>query len=465
MAIARNLRSLLLLPHTLWKKQHADHSAKIQLRQPLVLLVLLGLLGWYIAAPSPVVALSLALLAGLVGSGAFWAAELARKLSGRRWLETAVMQVGDELEEQFFLQNRSFLPVLWIEITDQSTLPGYHVSNVRAVGGRAELNWRARTVCARRGLHSLGPWRMSTSDPFGIFGIEHVYAQPQQILVYPQLAALPAEILPHRGAQGDLRPLNQPVSAETADAMMVRAYSMGDPLHHIHWGTTARRAAPYVKVFEPEASSRVWIVPDMDARVQAGSGDQSTEEMAVLLAASLAARLLQDKIAVGMFVGGDAPDIVLPGRGQAHLWQILERLAPLTCTDRPGLARTLEQVQPLISPRDLLVVITPSLESQWTEVLMRIMRSRGGRSAELILLDRASFDGSEQPLAAQGFADGQAARGFQARVLQRGDLSPMQAAYGALSRWEFLVSATGKAIARQAPRGAARSAAGRDGAR
>jgi uncharacterized protein (DUF58 family) len=192
----------------------------------------------------------------------------------------------------------------------------------------------------------------------------------------------------------------------------------------------------------------------MDPLVQLGSGEQSTEETAVLLAASLAARLLQDKISVGLFAGGASPDLVLPRHGQAHLWEILERLAPLTCENRPALAQTLQQLQPLVSLRDLIVVITPSLDSRWPEVLLRMVRSRGGGMAELIILDRASFSGDELVMEAQGFVDGQSARGFQARVLRKGDIQPMQAAYGALSRWEFLVSATGKAIARQAPRGA-----------
>ena len=454
MSAVRRLKQAFLAPHVVWSRQIADHEVSIQLRQPLFLVVLLGLAVWYVAAPMPVVAISLALCLGLGAVSLWWAMEMTRNLSARRQLETAVMQVGDELEEQIFVSNRSLLPLLWVEVADQSTLPGYTISSVRAASPRSEMNWRVRSVCRRRGIHNLGPWELRTSDPFGLLGVVHGYLKPQQILVYPQLAALPTEILPHRGAQGEQRPLNLPVSAETADAMMVRGYTSGDPLHHIHWGTTARRGTPYVKVFEPEASSRIWIVVDLDAMVQVGDGAQSTIETTILLAASLAARLLQDKIAVGVFAGGTPPSLVLPGRGQAHLWTILERLAPLDSERRPTLAVALEQLLPLVSLRDLLVVITPSLDAGWPMVLLRMARARGGGMAELILLDRESFGEVSEAGDAQRFGDAQTAHGFQVRVLRKGDVQPMQAAYGALSRWEFTVSATGKAIARQAPRGA-----------
>ncbi len=413
---------------------------------------MLVLLVWYLAAPSTVIALFLASVFGLVGVSLYWASEMARRVEAQRKLESAAMQVGDELEELISLRNRSFLPALWVEFVDRSNLPGYTVSSVRAVDGLVEMNWRAHMICTLRGVYTLGPWELRLGEPFGLFQVSQIYLDPQQILVYPPLASLPGEILPHRGVMGDHRPLNQPVSADTADSMAVRPYIAGDPLHKIHWRTTARRGEPYVKVFEPEAASRIWLVPDLDAGVQLGEGEESTEETTVLLAASMAARLLQDRLAVGLYAGQAGTALVLPQRGQAHLWALLEHLAPLHSQEGCAIGSVLERLQPLISPRDLLVVISPSTDPSWPDALQRAVRTRGMGSAEAILLDAQSFGGGG---GTEGLLALLAARGFQARLVKKGQIQAVKGAYGSLSRWEFTVSATGKAFARRAPRRAA----------
>ncbi|HMN62526.1 MAG TPA: DUF58 domain-containing protein, partial [Anaerolinea sp.] len=102
--------------------------------------------------------------------------------------------------------------------------------------------------------------------------------------------------------------------------MSVRAYLHGDPLHHTHWPTTARLSSPYVKVFQPEAASRVWLIPDLDPTAQWGSGADSTEETIILLCASLAAELLRAKLAVGLFARGGTPAPLRPPPGHPYLW-------------------------------------------------------------------------------------------------------------------------------------------------
>ena len=69
-----------------------------------------------------------ALLVGLGGSlglGYYWARQMSEKMTITREQYYGWAHVGDLLEEQFTLQNGSFLPVLWVEIDDHSTLPGY----------------------------------------------------------------------------------------------------------------------------------------------------------------------------------------------------------------------------------------------------------------------------------------------------------------------------------------------------
>ena len=190
-------------------------------------------------------------------------------MTAQRTLRYSAVQVGDELEEMVTLDNRSRLPVIWAEFVDQSTAPGYSISGVRVSDARKTEQWRLHTSCSQRGVYSLGPWEVRLGDPFGIFEARQAYHQQTEIVVYPPLAALPPEIAHHRRSIGDHAPLRQPVSAETINAMSTRPYVMGDALHRVHWRTTAKRDDLFVKIFEPEAASTMWLIPDLDAAVQA----------------------------------------------------------------------------------------------------------------------------------------------------------------------------------------------------
>jgi uncharacterized protein (DUF58 family) len=54
-----------------------------------------------------------------------WARALGRGVTLGRRLESAWAQVGDDLAEEWELENRARVPLVWLEIDDASTLPGY----------------------------------------------------------------------------------------------------------------------------------------------------------------------------------------------------------------------------------------------------------------------------------------------------------------------------------------------------
>lgn len=414
---------------------------------PLLLLALLVLIA-YLAAPSAVTCMALFTLAGIVLVGAWWTRTLALRVSGRRTLQSVAVQVGDELEEIITLDNASLLPVLWAEFVDRSNLPGYAVSSVRAIEPKTCLRWHTRAVCTRRGVFELGPWELDLGDPFGIFSVRQVYSEPLEVLVYPSLAALPLHLTRLGGRQGDRRLLRLPASADFTNAVTTRPYHAGDPLRHIHWPTTARQGDPFVKVFQPESASHVWLVPDFDSAAQCGDPDTGTEETIVLLAASLAAQLLRQKLAVGLFARSQVAALVPPQRGTAHLWSLLRALAPLRARSVQPLVHTLECLRPLLRAGDHVITITASIQADWSRPLLNLAGSgRGG--AQVILLNLESFgcSGPTEPHV-RFLAD----LGLECRVVQKGEIRPIEGAYGAVNRWEFRTLATGGVHVRQSPR-------------
>jgi uncharacterized protein (DUF58 family) len=432
-----------------WRFHRADCVSTIRIRQALPFVAFVVVTAWYIAAPSAMSVMGLVTLGGLLLSAYLWVRSMAKGVIARRHLRYAAFQVGDELEEEIRLTNQSALPVLWAEFSDHSSIPGYTVTGVRATGGKSFLEWRATTICSRRGVYTLGPWELAMGDPFGIFRLTQVYSQCIEILVYPPLAALPKALLPLNKTVGDQRSLRQPLSAETIKASTTRPYLPGDPLRHIHWATTARRGATFVKQFDPEASSTAWLIPDFDAGVQLGEGDESTEETLAILAASLAAQLLREHIAVGLLTWTDRLQVAPPQHGQAYLWELLRAIAPLRATPGRPLSQLLAQARPLVSGRDMLVTITPSLDPSWPDELLRISRSQGGSGMQAILLDPASFGGKQS---AGEFESALVEMGILARVIRQGEIQPVNAVYGALRRWEFVTLGTGRVFVRQTPR-------------
>ncbi len=443
------VKRLIQKPHVLWQQQRPDGEVLILFKQPSLIILCLFLLILYIFEPVKVVVICLFTLTGILLCSWWWAKIMSRFIHARRKLQFAALQVGDELEESIYIENDSILPVLWIRLEDHSDFPEYSIRSVRALDPSGRISWRNHRICKQRGIFSLGPWETITSDPFGIFEIRRVYTSTQPMVVYPPLAILPAGLLPHGKQMGDLRPLNQPVAAETILASQTRPYQSGDPLRRIHWPTSARKGTPYVKILDPEAASRIWLVPDLDPNVHYGSGSDSSEETLILLLAALSTHLLGEHRAVGLYSAADPPQIVLPQRGPAHLWTLLAAITPLHTNQKSAFSAVLTQSGSLISPRDLVIVATPSLDLQWMRTLSLITRGQGRSEAWAYILDPLSFGGQQR---AEPVLANAASLGITARIIHRGEIQAQPGAYGPIRRWEFISLGTGKVVVRNAPR-------------
>lgn len=449
------IKKIFQPPHTVWAQTFQDGEAIIALRQPFYVWLMLGLFILYCFLPVKVVVICLVTLLGIFAAAYGWARSMLGNISATRKLRFAAVQVGDELEENICMTNSGWLPALWVSVEDYSNFPAYSIRTVRALDSNSKVDWRLRLTCTQRGIFSLGPWQWVTSDPFGFFSVKRTYTHTQQMVVYPPLAVLPAELLPHGKQMGDLRPLNQPLVSETMLATHTRPYQPGDPLRRVHWRTTARRGSPYVKVFDPEAASRIWLVPDLDPLVHytapavKNTWQDSSEETMILLLSALAAQLLNEQRAVGLFAGIDPPQVVMPQRGPAFLWTILSTLTPLHATQPHSFAETLVQASHVISSRDLVIVVTPSLHIDWMYTLAQLTRTSSGSEAWALIMDPQSFglEGNATPA-----METAASLGISTRIVRRGDVQPQLGGMGALRRWEFMTLGTGRVVVRNAPR-------------
>jgi len=420
-------------------------TIRLHSRMPVVMAVLLVLLQLF--SPNRAWVILLCGVGGMTLAAYLWARSLARSVLVTRSLRYVWAQVGDLLEERFALCNRGEWPVLWAEVDDESNLPDYPSQRVVGASGGQTFRWRVSTVCKRRGLFTLGPWTVRMQDPFGLFTVTQRYEQTHSLLVVPPVMELPSVVLP-RGVAMGRAVARQPAAELTLNVSATRPYAPGDPLRRIHWPSSARHDTLMSKTFDAEVSGDLWIVLDLDAGVQAGEREESTEEYGVILAASLAERMLRQNRAVGLVAYGAREAYVMPGRGEGQLWRVLRALALVQAGESSPLATVLTEMRALLGRRTTVAVITPSGDPAWVEALWPLLRR--GVAPTAILLDPASFGGQGDLSPVRGMLAG---LGIPAHVIVQGyPFRPSPRTQRQAGTWKFKTTATGRIIVVQRPR-------------
>lgn len=379
------------------------------LRVVLVLLVI-SLLGGVISGA--VFYYRLAYLWLFLLAGSWLLSKLAlRGLELRRTARSLRSQVGQIFEERFEVRNLSRLPRLWVEVRDNSPLPGSRGSQVLSmIGGRESRSYLVRTRLKKRGVFPLGDTLLASGDLFGLFPVSVRFPAQESLLVYPMMVDVQAFPSPLGWLSGG-EALRRRTHQITANASGVREYAPGDPMNRIHWLSTARRNRIMVKEFELDPMAEVWIFVDayryvhsalpmpeitLDERDMWRPSVQipllpSTEEYAVSVAASLARFYLQRGRAVGLVSAGQNLRVLSAERGGRQLGKILEVLALLQADGRLSIESLLQAEVQAIPRGSTVVIITPDTGDG--VVVSAELLSRRGMRPVVVLLDAGSFGG------------------------------------------------------------------------
>lgn len=353
------------------------------------------------------------LLLGLLVLCYVWAALNLRGLRVERETFTHRTQVGEYARERITLQNLWPIAKLWIELRDHSDLPEHGAGFVAYLPPRERRRWLTRTYCSMRGKYTLGPATLISSDPFGIFHIEREAPGANEVLVYPLTVALPNFNVPSAELPGGQNVKSRAYHV-TPNVATIRDYQPGDSFNRIHWRSSARAGKLIVKEFELDPTAEIYVVLDMQERVQQASGAsrrssdrlrehriaESTEEYAVLAAASITRHLLERNRSVGLISWGQNREIIPAERESRQLFKILEALAVLRAHGTTPLAEVLAAESNRFGRNCTLLVITPSTDERWTMSLQHQLY-RGVRAA-VVLLDPQSFGGWHDNVAVQG---------------------------------------------------------------
>jgi uncharacterized protein (DUF58 family) len=110
----------------------------------------------------------------------------------------------------------------------------------------------------------------------------------------------------------------------------VREYVAGDEVRTIDWNVTARAGRPFVKQFHEERELVVWILVDVSASGDFGSGSTTKRELAAELACVLALSAVRNNDKVGLLMFSDRIEAqIAPAKGRAHVLRVVREI--LTC--------------------------------------------------------------------------------------------------------------------------------------
>ena len=350
------------------------------------------------------------LLGGLLIISLLWSFTAVRWIGISRRTRARRAQVGRSLDEVFTVTNRAILPKLWLEVRDESDLPGHRASHVvPALGAKSSYRWTVETPCLVRGEFRLGPMTIVSGDPFGLFSSPRKLGATSNVIVYPATVPISRIELP-MGVLSGGDAVRRRAQFVTTNAAGVREYVNGDSFNRIHWASSARKDRLMVKEFEIDPMADVWLFVDFSraslveapsvrrmngdgAVIPTGPGiPASTEEYAVVIAASLAQYFVEIERALGFAAYVPHREVYQPERDNRQVMHILETLAIARSRSVYSLGQTLSLETPNLTRGTTLVIVTASLDPDWiTEA--QILSRRGIRPM-CVLIDPASFGGS-----------------------------------------------------------------------
>jgi uncharacterized protein (DUF58 family) len=255
----------------------------------------------------------------------------------RSWSNAPALDSETEIELSVEQQGNVTLECRVVDDLPEALVATPATYTLRAFSGlRATLRYRIEP--RERGDARAGAVFIRYASPLGL--VERWAEAPlaQTVRVYPTLRqGEDQEIFLARGRQIDLQLRQVRQRGLGRDFESLREYLLGDDLRDVCWTATARRGQLITRLYQTERSQAIWIVLDAgrlmrgrtapNASTPQGIGHSKLDH-ACSTAIALAQLALFSGDRVGLLVYGQSvQQRVLPGRGAAHLRQIVEALA------------------------------------------------------------------------------------------------------------------------------------------
>ena len=328
----------------------------------------------------------LTLLYFLVGAYAvsrWWSRRAARSVRFKRTFTSRAF-LYEKISVQLELTNPRWLPVPWLQLTEQLPLELIVPNTYRAVTtigpyGRREFSYILHAD--RRGYYPIGPLRLRSGDLIGLNEELDTFGQADHLIVYPKIIPFTNVRLPSRSPLGNLRHA-QPIFEDPARVRGKRDYVAGDSLRRIDWKATATLGRLQVKQFEPSIALETAIFLNLNTDEYAPRTRLDATELAIVVAASLANWIIGQRQAAGLTVNGadpigleERPQALPPRKGRAHLTRLLDVLARIRSVPSVPFAQLVRQEAPHLPWGTTLLLITGLVSDALFDEIFRARRA------------------------------------------------------------------------------------------
>ena len=318
--------------------------------------------------------------------------------------------VGDIFEEHFEVSNASKLPKLWLEVSNESSIPNATGSRlITLLRARQKRSYTARTWITNRGGFQLGPTKITSGDPFGIFRVSRVFPASSTLMVLPMIFHVNQFLSPPGLLPGG-RAIRRKSMDITPHAAGVREYVTGDAMKRIHWPTSIRRDQLMVKEFEQDPQAEVWLFLDTYKSVHIEKASEeiispvddlillrrpkfklprSTLEYSISITASLAHYFLEQRRSVGLVTSlGRSYKIIPAERSERQEAKILEALAFLQAESTFTLPSLVTAQLGQLPQGSSAILVTPMV---WSELLLGVdsLQRRKLRPVVVLLMSQS----------------------------------------------------------------------------
>ncbi|HEV8439570.1 MAG TPA: DUF58 domain-containing protein [Methylomirabilota bacterium] len=262
-------------------------------------------------------------------------------------------------------------PVALIEVLGPRP-PGSRVVSgshkaVRTLRAGQTAQWSYDLRFPGRGAHDLGTVAVRTRDRFGVRAWERRHVGAKLVRVYPRIA--PLRSLPQpvhaRTSVGDYV---SPAVGEGIEPGDIREFAPGDRIRQVNWRASLRLGTLYVTQHQRERNADVVLM--LDTLAEVGAPPETTLDLGVRAAASLASAYLARKDRVGLVVYGGVMSWVTPASGRVQGERLADALVRASVVFT-YVAKDLALVPPrVLPPQAFVIAITPLLDRRFTKAIL-----------------------------------------------------------------------------------------------
>lgn len=173
-----------------------------------------------------------------------------------------------------------------------------------------------------------------------------------------------------------------------------REYSPGDDIRRVDWKVFGRSDRFYVKKYEGETNTQLYILLDASRSMSFSSHPVSKLDYARFLTAALAYFAVHQKDATALLTfDSDVLHYIPPRSRHGHFFTILHHLEHLSVGDQTNIIRAMEKLARLIRKRSLVVVISDFYQDpDGLSRLLRLFHARGNDVVLFHVLDPVELE-------------------------------------------------------------------------